>query len=238
MGGATVPAKLMRELVYAAPGAEIISVYGSTEAEPVATISAREILAETAALTAEGAGIPLGRPVDGIEVRVVAPVETDVGEICVSGEHVSHGYIGGHGPGADDRHFEADGKSWYRTGDFGYQDATGRLWIVGRAGTAVRQESGSMYPIPLEAMIDELPFVRRSALVGLGELDSVQRLRLNVELEPGAAIPGAWETDVRSRCAIRGWRLDEIRVVPRIPVDRRHNARIDYRRLRPRGAAA
>jgi acyl-CoA synthetase (AMP-forming)/AMP-acid ligase II len=173
-----------------------------------------------------------------VEVRILAPVASDVGEICVSGAHVSRGYINAGRPSAEDRHFEADGKWWYRTGDFGYEDAKGRLWIAGRAGTAVRQKSGAMYPIPLEAMIDELPFVRRSALVGLGNADAAQQLRLNVELEPGTPLPGGWETEVRSMCARGSWRLEEIRVVRRIPMDRRHNARIDYRRLRARGAAA
>ncbi|HYO26523.1 MAG TPA: fatty acid CoA ligase family protein [Lacipirellulaceae bacterium] len=106
--GAPVPATTIhRTLQYVvAPGAEMHTPYGATEALPVATIEAKEILGETAAATSKGAGICVGRRFDGIEWRVIRITDHmiakvgdavelprgEIGELIVRGPQVSPQY--------------------------------------------------------------------------------------------------------------------------------------------------
>lgn len=122
--GAPVNADVLRRTLnrVAAPGAQMHTPYGATEALPVATIEAREILSETAALTSKGAGVCVGRKFDSIDWRVIRitdePVanlaaadelpQGEIGELIVRGPQVSRTYLpapsprrGGLGRGAD-----------------------------------------------------------------------------------------------------------------------------------------
>src|SRR5262249_30932 len=65
--GAPVSAKVIRKVVELLPaGVQVHTPYGATEALPVATIASDEILGETAAMTAKGLGVCVGRPVPGV----------------------------------------------------------------------------------------------------------------------------------------------------------------------------
>jgi len=106
--GAPVPAKILeRTLAMVHPDAEMHTPYGATEALPVATIEAREVLNETAPRTAQGAGVCVGRKFDSIEWRVIRitddPIATiddaeelpvgEIGELIVRGPQVSPAYV-------------------------------------------------------------------------------------------------------------------------------------------------
>jgi len=107
--GAPVQAEvILRTLEHvAAPGAQMHTPYGATEALPVSTIEAREILGETAAATSKGAGVCVGRKFDSIEWRVIAitdePIKRiddakelpagEIGELIVCGAQVSPAYM-------------------------------------------------------------------------------------------------------------------------------------------------
>lgn len=234
-GGAPVAPGLIERLKQAAPQAEVLCVYGSTEAEPVAVISGEEILAETATLTARGAGIPLGTPVPDVAVRVLdeqlqAQPTGQVGEIWVSGEHVARGYFAN--PQADlhyKRH-DADGHLWHRMGDLAYRDESGRLWLAGRVHTTVVRDGKAIYPVQVEALAASLPFVHRAALTGVPDPQFGQRTCLTVELS--ADVPANWQEQLKALCAEHGWTIDRVRSIRQMPLDARHNARIDYKRLR------
>lgn len=239
-GGAPASPRLIQLLSRAAPGAEILSAYGSTEAEPVAVMPGTQIIAETAALTAEGAGIPLGYAVPGIGVLVLGQGneagnerrDGDPGEIWVAGEHVARAYFAN--PRANATNFLKDGTGtvWYRMGDIGYKDDEGRLWLVGRVNTTITREGRALYPLPVESVIETLSFVRRAALIGLPNERLGEQAVLVVEFKPGVEKPKDWRAKLWALCAERGWPLDEVRTISRIPVDARHNARIDYAGLK------
>ena len=106
--GAPVPAAVLkRTLAMVHPEAEMHTPYGATEALPVATIEAREVLGETAAKTNEGAGVCVGLRFDSIEWRVIRindePIATieeaeelgvgEIGELVVRGAQVSPEYV-------------------------------------------------------------------------------------------------------------------------------------------------
>jgi acyl-coenzyme A synthetase/AMP-(fatty) acid ligase len=112
---------------------------------------------------------------------------------------------------------------WHRTGDAGYLDSVGRLWLLGRAEARITDARGTLDPFAVECAASRIEGVRRSALVH----DQAKRL-LVVELERSATPSGA--TSIPSNLAWAG--LDDVLIVPAIPLDKRHNAKVDYPALR------
>lgn len=180
--GAPVPNHVLQRMTNALDAsADFFTPYGATECLPVASISAREVLQETAALTAAGKGTCVGNVFDHMQVRII---ETTFGELRTIDQVVSvpHGQIGEiivSGPVATREYFQRpdatalakikDGDSfWHRMGDVGYFDANGRLWFCGRKAHIVSPATGPMYSVCCEAIFNNYPAIYRSALVGIG----------------------------------------------------------------------
>ena len=163
------------------PPAEIFTPYGATEALPVASIGSNEILGETRHRTDQGAGVCVGRPFEGIEVKIIRisddpiPAWSDdlevadgtVGEIVVAGPVVTREYF--RRPEATALAKIADparGTFFHRMGDLGYRDDRGRLWFCGRKSHRVILEDETLYTICCEGVFNAHPDVARTALVG------------------------------------------------------------------------
>jgi olefin beta-lactone synthetase len=233
-GGAPVFPHLLDKLQRIAPQAKIVAVYGSTEAEPIAKLALDEVTAEDRARMRNGYGLFAGRPVPEIQLRILrarwgtplgpfTSAEFDAaclspdepGEIVVAGNHVLPGYL--HGRGDEETKFQVDGQVWHRTGDAGYLDTAGRLWLLGRCAAKITDARGTLYPFAVECAASHSPNVKRAALV-----QHQERRLLAVELQT----PRQPIEDLRNALA---WaELDEIRVLKAIPVDKRHNAKVDY----------
>jgi acyl-CoA synthetase (AMP-forming)/AMP-acid ligase II len=178
--------------------------------------------AEVAVLADEW-GRPRG-PYGAAELAALRLPPGEIGEIVVRGAHVLAGYLDGEGDaetkirggGAG-----AAGVVWHRTGDAGYLDAVGRLWLVGRCAARIDDDRGRLYPLAVEAAAAG-PGVARAAL-----LELAGRRVLAVERRRGERLDLA-----RLRAALAWAQVDEVREVARVPVDRRHQAKIDYPRLR------
>jgi acyl-CoA synthetase (AMP-forming)/AMP-acid ligase II len=237
-GGAPVFPDHLNRFAAIFPGAEVVAVYGSTEAEPIAHIARQSLTANDMAAMAAGAGLLAGVPVDEIQVRVIVaqwgtPLgnldntqflamslpQGKAGEIVVSGGHVLQGYL--NGVGDEETKFRVCGTIWHRTGDSGYFDDHGRLWLLGRASAVIDDARGKLPPFAVECAARQIAGVRRSALLGRGS-----RRILFVELFKGA------ELDCSAVRQSLSWaHLDEVRLVAEIPLDKRHNAKVDYGRL-------
>jgi acyl-CoA synthetase (AMP-forming)/AMP-acid ligase II len=206
-GGGPVFPDLLRRLADKLPNAEIISVYGSTEAEPIAHLSMAEIAEADWQAMESGGGLLAGRPIPEIAIALIDD------EIVVSGAHVNQGYLDGVGDAVNK--LRRDGRIWHRTGDAGRFDATGRLWLLGRH----EARAGGFYPFSIEVAARFWPGVRRAALI-----DDAGRATLVIEGE--RAHEAFWIGAASSQGAIR--------VVPvtRIPLDRRHRSKVDYAALR------
>ncbi|HEY7982998.1 MAG TPA: AMP-binding protein [Ktedonobacterales bacterium] len=235
LGGAPVFPHLLRALHAVAPAA-ITVIYGSTEAEPIAHVDYAAIQpADFAAMTG-GFGLLAGTPVPEIEVAVLAnrwgaplgPLSAAAfaalrlgadqpGEIVVRGDHVLPGYL--HGEGDAETKLRVAGAIWHRTGDAGYLDARGRLWLLGRCAAGIADARGVLYPLSVECAVSSVPEVRRVALVGAGG----RRTLVYERRQPGDPATPAGLLRHTAWAAI-----DDYREVPRIPVDRRHNAKVDY----------
>lgn len=236
IGGAPVFPSLLERLQEVAPQAEIVAVYGSTEAEPIAHIARRAMLPGDIPAMLDGGGLLAGCPVPEIQLRILRdrwgtpigpytaaelarqclPADRP-GEIVVSGDHVLPGYV--EGQGDQESKFRVDGAVWHRTGDAGYLDAAGRVWLLGRCAARVDDDRGTLYPFAVECAISCHPQVRRAALVARA---GQRILALDLYRPMGHA-------DLDALASAVAWaRLDELRVLHHIPVDRRHNAKIDY----------
>jgi acyl-CoA synthetase (AMP-forming)/AMP-acid ligase II len=232
-GGAPVFPRVLDQMHRTAPNAEVIALYGSTEAEPIAQISRDHISEADHRAMLAGRGLLAGKPVEMIALRILrdqwgkpagpftrAEFEarccpaSEPGEIVVAGEHVLKGYLNGQGD--EETKFRVDGEVWHRTGDAGYLDSAGHLWLLGRCSAKIQDARGELYPFAAETAVYQDPNVKRAAMVS-----HQGRRVLAVEYyDPSKA------GDIRATLAWTA--LDEVRVCASIPVDKRHNAKIDY----------
>jgi acyl-coenzyme A synthetase/AMP-(fatty) acid ligase len=116
-------------------------------------------------------------------------------------------------------------------GDVGYLDEKGRFWYCGRKSQRVETKSGPLFTECAEAVVNEHPAVRRSALVGVGTRSS-QLPVLIVELKPGISLDNcARESLERMRLYGHAQSIRHILAHPSLPVDVRHNAKINREQL-------
>ena len=211
--GAPVPVPVIERMrrAFSNPDADIHTPYGATESLPVASISGREVLEQTAPLTRQGAGTCVGRTFPGIEVQIIEitnqPIRSmadvdelprgKIGEIVVRGPSTTREYFQRPDATAMAKIKASEfGEAlsppprlpsspppllWHRMGDVGYIDDQGRLWFCGRKAHIVETELGRMFTIPCEAIFNNHPRVFRSALVGVG---SKPRQRPVIIVEP------------------------------------------------------
>jgi acyl-coenzyme A synthetase/AMP-(fatty) acid ligase len=206
-GGGPVYPNLLRAAARAAPRAAIHAVYGSTEAEPIAHLELKDISEADWRAMAEGAGLLAGKPIAEIAMEVRDH------EVFVAGAHVNSSYL----DPADDGSTKSvrDGVLWHRTGDAARIDERGRLWLLGRREAA----SGGLFPFAVETAALSWPGVRQAAL-----LADEGRARLAL------AGDGLSAMELSARAKVLG----DIAVVlvKEVPMDRRHNSKADYARLR------
>ncbi len=191
----------------------VISVYGSTEAEPIAHLDSANLTTADVTAMRNGAGLLAGRPVDAVRVRIKD------GEIVVAGDHVNQGYLD---PARDAETKMTDaGTIWHRTGDAGWIDETGRLWLLGRHGGQVETASGPLHPFAIETAARLWPGVTGAALVAAGGRGIL-------------AIAGDAQQISHWKTAAREFGINDLRHCQSLPMDRRHRSKIDLATLRQR----
>ncbi len=230
--GAPVPSETLRAIAALAPAASLHTPYGMTEVLPIADIDLAAI--DEAERDDPLGGVCVGHPVDGAEVRIAAlgfdaedlPAELDVGstgEILVRARWVSDGYLGLWATQRETR--PGDVGDWHRSGDVGHLDAHGRLWVEGRAVHVIHGLDGPITSVPVERLVERALGSARVAAVGVGPVGSQQ---LVVVIEDPSAADGPAGNEVVN--AVRQ-AVDEpvasVLTVSKLPVDIRHNAKID-----------
>ncbi|MBU4398711.1 MAG: AMP-binding protein [Planctomycetes bacterium] len=249
--GAPIPAEVLRRMMNCIhQEGNVYTPYGATESLPVASISAAEVLAETAEQTRRGAGVCVGRRFPRVRWKVIRVVDGpihsldeieelppgEIGELIVQGPMVTRRYVTRTESNAAAK--IVDGADvWHRMGDSGYLDERGRFWFCGRVAHRVLTADGPMYPVRCEAIFNQHPKIRRSALVGVGPAG---RQRPVIVLEPHAehAPKGKEEREalleeIRRLGAANPLtdRIADFLPHPAFPVDIRHNAKIFREKL-------
>ena len=150
-GGSTLGEDLFED--FKAMGMTIYEGYGLTETAPVLTVNP---LNRARARSA-------GRPLPGVEVRLDHPDKHGVGEIVVRSPSLMSGYFRNNA--ANRAVLEDD---WFHTGDLGWVDIDGYIYITGRIKDVIVTGAGkNVYPIDLEAIYRDIPGVREIGVVGI-----------------------------------------------------------------------
>lgn len=251
-GGGPVFPKLLQSTKDICINANIITVYGSSEAEPVSKINFADLTHADMNAIASGAGLPVGFPVKQIKVRIEPLVEqpdqlnnTDrlstlrhicelknlpinaIGEIIVTGDHVVKGYD--RGIGDEETKVQFDGEIWHRTGDVGYLDNAGRLWLTGRLNKKSKENRkdesthfDTSFALSVEAAALFDSHVDRVACLTLNEVTT-----LFVESTEKLHAIDTWTLKNRLNWS----QLSAVKVVKKIPVDTRHSSKVLYHKL-------
>lgn len=206
-GSAPLSAELIEEFV-GLTGIPIHQGYGLTEASPVvtSTLCSRELQNGSVGAALPGIGIRLvdeaGRPPEG----------EDPGEIQISGANLFSGYWpdGSGGP---------DAEGWWSTGDVGFLDPSGDLFLVDRLKELVIVSGFNVYPVEVEEVIREVAGVAEAAVIGTDDPVTGEAVIAYV-VASGADGP-ALETAVRDHCETRLARFkqpSQIVIVSELPV--------------------
>jgi len=250
--GAPVPGPVIKSIRdQIADDGEFHTPYGATEALPIATIAGSEVLSETQQQTDQGAGVCVGRRFPGIEWKVVqisdGPIKRiedaqelepgEIGELLVTGPVVTREYVTRIEANATSKVTDGQGRLWHRMGDTGYLDEHDRFWFCGRVAHRVTTHDETHFTIPCEAIVNTLPEVSRSALVGIGSAGA-QTVVLIVEPSSTAATDSdAAKQDLVTTvqhfatCQAKLQAIEHVLVHPQLPVDIRHNAKIFREKL-------
>ena len=168
VGAAPLEADL--EAFWSELGFVVIQGYGLTETAPIVTLN-------HPFGTKKGS---VGKAIPGVEMKIAAD-----GEILVRGENVTTGYFNA---SEDTAHAFEDG--WFHTGDIGELADDGQLYIRGRKKEMIVTPEGlNVFPEDVERVLNHLPGVRDSAVVGV-PIGSEERVHAVLLLDPGANADG------------------------------------------------
>jgi len=177
MAGAPVKGDVLAPFIEALPNGDTFIPYGATEALPVSSMRGSEVVRETWALTRQGRGHCVGRPLPGVTVKIIREPASNgvwdeslvlppkqIGEIVVTSPMVTREYFEMPAETAKAKLIDAgtSGRGdaeiprvWHRMGDMGYLDDTGRLWFCGRkAHRVVLSKEKTLYSVCVEAVFE------------------------------------------------------------------------------------
>jgi long-chain acyl-CoA synthetase len=192
-----------------ATGIPVHQGYGLTEASPIVTSTLCSSELQNGSV---GAALP------GIEIKLLdefghEPEGDDPGEIWIRGENVFSGYWPDGDGGPDD-----DG--WWGTGDVGFLDDSGDLFLVDRLKELVIVSGFNVYPVEVEDVIREVDVVTEAAVIGVEDPATVEAVVAYVVPADGADAASVADA-VREHCAVRLARFKQpsrVEVVDQLPL--------------------
>jgi O-succinylbenzoic acid--CoA ligase len=159
LGGGPAPQPLLERAIRAR--APVVQTYGLTEtASQVATLPPEDAVRKLGSA---------GKPLMGSQIHIAAD-----GEICVHGPTVSPGYL--HQPPR---------QGWLHTGDLGYLDDEGYLYVLDRRDDLIVSGGENIYPAEVEAALVAHPAVKEAGVIGLPDAEWGHTVGAVVALEPG-----------------------------------------------------
>ncbi len=223
LGGGPAPRPLLEEA--ARRGMPVLQTYGLTETcSQVATLGHVDALRKLGS-----AGLPLSTSTVRVEVDGREAEPGEVGEILVAGPTVCAGYL--HRPDAT---ATAIRDGWLHTGDLGWRDSEGYLYVADRRDDLIVSGGENVYPAEVESALLEHPAVEECAVVGLPDdrwgarVVAVLVLHASVESPSAAAL----ETHLRARLA--GYKLPREIIVEAVPLPRTASGKLQRHLVRDR----
>jgi long-chain acyl-CoA synthetase len=201
-GASPIPLDVLRRSMRKFPNAAFVQCYGATET----TGTVVYLAPDDHHLDGTPRMLSCGRPYPGNEVRIVGedgatlPARA-VGEIAIRSVSVMAGYH--NKPEATDKAIR-DG--WYLTGDAGYLDEDGYLYIFDRVKDMIVSGAENVYPAEVENALHEHPGVRDCAVIGVPDARWGEAVKAVVVRAPGAAV-SADELIAFARERIAGYKV-------------------------------
>jgi fatty-acyl-CoA synthase len=192
MAGSPCPIETMRAVVNDLGCREITIGYGQTEASPIITQTRTDDPLEMRVET-------VGRPIPGVEVRIVNPVSGETlgdnqqGELCARGHVVMLGYF----KNPEATRTAIDGDGWLHTGDLALRLMNGYYKITGRIKDMVIRGGENIYPREIEEFLFTHPAIEQASVVGLPDPKYGEELCAWIKLKEGAA---ATHQEIRDFC--------------------------------------
>lgn len=227
-GGGPVFPNQAATIQKAFPQAEVCIVYGATEAEPISTILAKELIEDQ---KLKSKGLKVGKIHENISLRILALDQKSseitleifeesiinnraIGEIIVSGSHVLNSYL--NQETLSQNKLKVGNKLWHRTGDSGFVENE-TLHLTGRVAQLIFRENKLLSPFVIENALQYYSEIKTGTLINKNDM-----LYLCLELKKGHKYVEnlSFEFD-----------YDEIRIFKHIPKDPRHRTKIDYQKL-------
>lgn len=192
MAGSPCPIETMRAVTGVMGCREVTIGYGQTEASPIITQTRYDDPLELRVET-------VGRPLPGVEVKIVDPCsgqalpDEQQGELCARGHVVMIGYY--NNPEATAEAIDSDG--WLHTGDLAMRLPNGYYKITGRIKDMVIRGGENIYPREIEEFLFTHPAVEQAAVVGVPDQKYGEELCAWIKLKPGKS---ATEDEIRCFC--------------------------------------
>ena len=184
-GGARTPMPVLERALRLLPDTEFVNAYGLTETSSTVCVLGPDDHRE--ALDHDEPEVrarlsSVGRPVPGIEIKVVGEAGEDLaegstGQILVRGAQVSGEYVG--------QGSRRDNEGWLETGDRGRVDVDGYVYVEGRGDDTIIRGGENIAPAEIEDTLLHHPAVATAAAVGLPDEEWGERIAVMLTLRPG-----------------------------------------------------
>ena len=200
-GGAPMPPSLIERAIFAFPGVQFINAFGQTETGSTITMVPPEdhvLEGPPEVVTKRRRHLAsIGKPLPDVELRVVDDDGADVGlnvtgEIIARGPRLMNGYWG-----QAEATAETIRNGWLHTGDLGYVDEDGYVYLEGRAKDFIKRGGEMVAPEEVENIIHAYEGVAECAVIGLPDETWGERVVAVVVPEPGANLT---EESVMKEC--------------------------------------
>lgn len=178
-GGAPMPLSVLDEMRQHFPALDLRNAYGATETASPATLMPRSFTSRKP--------LSVGKPVPKGEIRIDSLGDDGVGEICIKGPMVTPGYY--KRPEENARVFTPDG--YWRSGDLGYLDSEGFLFVVDRLKETINRAGEKVYSQEVENVLYQHPAVLEAAVVGVPDPLYGERVKAVIVPRPGHTLSAA-----------------------------------------------
>jgi len=183
-GASPMPEAVVKRAMTLMPNCKFYQAYGQTECAPVLTALPPERHVFEGPLAGKAGSV--GRPVVDMDVRILRPDGTEaergeVGEICARGPNVMLGYCN-----RPEQTAEVSRHGWHWTGDGGYMDDEGYIFIVDRMKDMIISGGENVYSAEVENALYKHPAVAECAVIGVPDDAWGERVHAVVRLAEGA----------------------------------------------------